>query len=174
MGRQALLVIDMLHDFLDPGGSLYCGDQAREIIPKVRDLIEAHRRAGSAIIFLTDWHAPDDKEFRMFPPHAVAGEHGAEIIPELEVKDGDHVIRKTRFSAFYGSDLGRVLESEGVEEIHMSGVCTSICVMDTTSDARNRDYPVVIHTRAVADFDQEAHEFSLKRMEKVLGARLED
>ena len=33
MGKIALIVADMLNDFLDPGGSLYVGAQAREIIP---------------------------------------------------------------------------------------------------------------------------------------------
>jgi nicotinamidase-related amidase len=44
--------------------------------------------------------------------------------------------------------------------------------MDTVSDLRNRDYKVVVHSDAVADFDPEAEQFALKRMEKVLGAQV--
>ena len=52
------------------------------------------------------------------------------------------------------------------------GVCTSICVMETVSDLRDRDFDVVVHKDAVADFDPEAHEWALQRMEKILGAKV--
>ena len=173
MSRKALLVIDMLHDFMDPSGSLFCGVEARKIIPAVKNLLEEHRKSNSIIIFPSDSHAPDDKEFDMFPPHCVTGTPGAKLIPELEIKDGEYLEPKTRYSALYGSDIEKILEEKGVTEVHMSGVCTSICVMDTTSDLRNRDYQVVVHENAVADFDPAAHEFALKRLKNVLGARIE-
>jgi isochorismate hydrolase len=46
--------------------------------------------------------------------------------------------------------------------------------MDTCSDLRNRDLKAVVHRKAVADFDPAAHEFALKRIEKVLGAQVVD
>ena len=46
MGKTALIVADMLNDFLDPGGSLYVGAQAREIIPFVAQKIAAVPGAG--------------------------------------------------------------------------------------------------------------------------------
>ena len=173
MSKKALLVIDMLHDFMDPSGALYCGDEARRIIPVVKELIEEHRRSDSVLAFPCDAHKPDDKEFEMFAPHCVSGTPGAALIPELEIKDGEHLIPKTRYSALYGSNLEKILTAAGVTEVHMCGVCTSICVMDTTSDLRNRDYSVVVHEKAVADFDPAAHEFALKRMQNILGARIE-
>jgi len=173
MSRQALLVIDMLRDFIDPAGSLYCGEAARGIIPVVRNLLAHHRRAGSLIVFPMDAHAPDDREFEMFAPHCVAGTPGAEFIPEIEVLPDEHRLPKTRFSTFFKTDLERILTEAEVDEVHVCGVCTSICVMDTVSDLRNRDYPVVVHEKAVADFDPEAHAFALKRMKNILGARIE-
>jgi len=44
--------------------------------------------------------------------------------------------------------------------------------METVADLRNRDYPVVVHEKAVADFDPESHAFALKRMQNILGARI--
>ncbi len=173
MSKKALLVIDMLHDFMDPSGSLYCGDEARKIIPAVQELLEEHRKLNSVIIFPCDSHDPEDKEFEMFAPHSVTGTPGAALIPELEVKDGEYLVPKTRYSALYGSNLEKILMDEGVTEVHMSGVCTSICVMDTTSDLRNRDYTVIVHERAVADFDPAAHKFALDRMKNILGAHVE-
>ncbi|MBW2090508.1 MAG: cysteine hydrolase [Deltaproteobacteria bacterium] len=173
MSRKVLLVIDMLKDFLDPSGALYCGDESRKIIPPVQELLAKFRQSNEMIIFLMDSHKPDDKEFEMFAPHCVAGTPGAELVPEIQTKEGDILIPKTRFSAFYGTDLEKILEQEDIAEVHVSGVCTSICVMETVADLRNRDYPVIVHEQAVADFDPEAHKFALKRMENILGARIE-
>jgi nicotinamidase/pyrazinamidase len=46
--------------------------------------------------------------------------------------------------------------------------------METVSDLRNRDYPTFVFRRGVADFDQEAHDFALERMQKILGATVLD
>ncbi|MBU2552192.1 MAG: cysteine hydrolase [Proteobacteria bacterium] len=174
MGRIALLIVDMLNDFLDPAGALYCGDDSRRIIPVVRELLETHRAQDSVIIFVSDHHASDDREFLLFPPHCVQGTPGAATIPEIEVRSGDHHIYKNRYSAFYGTDLDEILRRESVDEVHLAGVCTSICVMETTSDLRNRDIRAIVHRGAVADFDPKAHDFALERMEKILGAEIED
>lgn len=175
MGRKALLVVDMVNDFLAPTGTLYCGDEARKIINRVAALIDAHRRAGSLIIFIADRHAPDDKEFKLFPSHCVEGTFGADQIPELDPPGpNDPLVSKTRYSAFYGTSLDQILQKEGVDEAHLCGVCTSICIMETCSDLRNRDITAVVHQSAVADFDPEAHRFALKRMRDILGARIED
>ncbi|MFH1058723.1 MAG: isochorismatase family cysteine hydrolase [Pseudomonadota bacterium] len=173
MPRKALLVIDMLNDFMTPAGALYCGDQAARIIPRVQDLLARHRREGSLIVFVADQHPPDDQEFALFPPHCVRGTPGADLIEGLDVRPGEHFVAKHRYSALFGTDLEDILRREGVEEIHLSGVCTSICVMETCSDLRNRDQAVVVHREAVADFDPQAHEFALKRMQTILGCRLE-
>ncbi|MFH1137027.1 MAG: isochorismatase family cysteine hydrolase [Pseudomonadota bacterium] len=174
MTRVALLVVDMLHDFLDPQGALYCGDAAREIIPHARALIEDYRARGGIIIFVSDRHEPDDAEFKLFPPHCVAGTRGAETIPEMEIRAGDRHLVKHRYSAFFKTPLEDILLEEAIGEVHLCGVCTSICVMETASDLRNREYPTVVHRRAVGDFDPEAQAFALKRMEKILGVKVTD
>jgi len=172
MARKALLVIDMLNDFMDPQGALFCGEEARKIIPVVRHLVDTFQAAGDPVIYLRDAHAPDDREFELFAPHAVKGTWGSEIIPELTPSAGALVVDKTRFSALYGNELPQILHGAGLEEVWVSGVCTSICVMDTAGDLRNRDYSPVIPVDAVADFDPVFHDFALKRMESVYGARL--
>lgn len=172
MGQKALLVIDMLNDFLDPRGPLYCGDQSRLIIPDVIKLLKEHRQAGSVIVFVTDSHAPDDKEFNMFPAHCVAGTRGAEIIPEITLEPGDNRILKTTYSSLFKTELEDLLIKEGVSEVHLAGVCTSICIMEAASELRVRDYQVYVHEKAVADFDDEAHKFSLKRIKDVLGGQI--
>lgn len=171
MGK-AILVIDMLNDFIDPRGALYCGAEARKIIPAIRGLVDVFAAKNHLIVYLRDAHDPHDKEFELFPPHAVQGTWGSEIIPELTPPPGARVVDKTRFSGFYGNLLEKILAEHHPEEVWVSGVVTSICVMDTVGDLRNRDYAAVVPVSAVADFDPLYHEFALKRMERVYGARL--
>ena len=172
MTRKALLVIDMLNDFVDPAGALYCGEESRRIIPVIRFLVDDFTRRNHLVAYLCDAHAVDDKEFELFAPHAVKSTWGSRIIADLTPPPGAIVIGKTRFSALYGNELAGILASARPEEVWVAGVCTSICVMDTAGDLRNRDYSVVIPVDAVADFDPEFHEFGLKRMKRVYGARL--
>ena len=169
---KALLVIDMLNDFIEKGGALDCGDRAREIIPFVYRKIEEFRRGRQLVIFICDSHRPDDPEFRLFPRHCIKGTHGAQIIAALPVGPKDIIIEKTRYSAFYDTSLEKTLRKHRLSQIHVLGVCTSICVMDTVGDLRDRDCPVVVYRDGVADFDPEAHRFSLSRMEKVYGAKV--
>lgn len=168
---NVVLVVDMLIGFMEPGKNLYCGDEARQIIPNIKRLIESEQAAGSSIIFIADTHHPDDLEFEMFPVHCVRGTEECEVIPEL----ADYVtvtLRKRRYSAFYETDLEKRLKTLNPEKIILVGVCTDICVMHTTADARNRDYAVEVPTDCVASFDLDAHRHALDHMEKILGAKL--
>lgn len=172
MGKAALLVADMLNDFLDPNGSLYVGDQGREIIPFVAEKITSFRAQGGLVIFICDAHAPDDREFKYFPAHAVKGSWGAQVIPELTPEPGDYRVEKTRYSAFARTNLDDILEREQVEEVHVVGVCTSICVMETVKELFDRDLPAQVYEQGVADFDPEAHAFALKHMQRIMGAKV--
>jgi len=172
MGKTALIVADMLNDFLDPEGSLYVGPSGREIIPFVAGKIEETRRQGGVVIFVCDAHAPLDREFHYFAPHAVKGSWGSRIIPELPVQPGDHRVDKTRYSAFAGTNLDEVLKREQVERVEIVGVCTSICVMETVKELFDRDIPHLVYRQGVADFDPEAHAFALKHIERIFGAQV--
>lgn len=170
--ERALLVIDMLRDFLEEQGSLYCGGAARKIIPAVADEIARARRDGMAIIYVCDRHQPDDPEFQMFPPHCVRGTAGSEVVDGLSPLEGDLIIPKRRYSAFYGTDLDLALRELGVRELTLVGVCTNICVLYTAADARMRNYRVLVPRNAVATFDEGVHRFALGEMEKTLGVQL--
>jgi nicotinamidase/pyrazinamidase len=134
-------------------------------------LIESEQAAGSSIIFVADTHDPDDLEFQRFPVHCVRGTEECEVIPELSGYEGV-TLRKRRYSAFYETDLAERLAALDPEKIIICGVCTDICVMHTTADARNRDYAVEVHTDCVASFDSDAHRYALDHMEKILGAKM--
>jgi nicotinate phosphoribosyltransferase len=168
---NAVLVIDMLRGFLEAGYPLCCGERARRIISPITKLLKQETSRGSRVFFVCDSHDPDDLEFRMFPPHCVAGTTEAEVIPELSEFPGE-IVKKKRYSAFYGTDLEKQLQQLRPEKLIVCGVCTDICVCHTVADARNRDYLVEVPVDCVASFDAKAHRFALEHIEKVLGANL--
>jgi len=168
---DVVLVVDMLRGFLEPGHPLFCGENARRIIPAVRRLLEAEAARGSRVIFICDHHDPDDREFQMFPRHCVAGTPEAEVIPELADIPGERVYKR-RYSGFFETPLEERLKEIGPERVVIVGVCTDICVLFTAADARNRDYNVEVPVDCVASFDEEAHRFALRHMERVLGVKL--
>ncbi len=172
MAKTALIVVDMLNDFIDEKGALYCGQGARDIVPFIRGRLEDHRRAGSLVVYLHDAHAKDDREFEKFPPHCVAGTWGSRIVDELAPQAGEHVLAKTRYSGFFGTDLEKILAACGPDDVEVVGVCTSICVMDTVGGLANRDYRTTVPAAGVADFDAEAHRFALERMQRLYGAAI--
>ena len=161
----------MLRGFLEEGYPLSLGKQCRSIIPGIQHLIETELAEGSTVFFLCDNHEPDDLEFRMFPPHCIAGTAEAEVIPELSKYPGK-VIPKKRYSGFFHTELEKKLKALEPEKLIICGVLTNICVLHTAADARNLDYAVVIPVDCVASPDEEAHRFALEHMEKVLGAVL--
>ena len=170
---NVVLVVDMLKGFLEAGHNLYCGDQSREIIPKVKSLLEREQEAGSTILFICDNHAPDDLEFKMFPVHCVKGTAETEVIPELREFVSEHaIIAKNRYSGFFNTELDARLRNLKSKKVIMCGVCTDICVLHTAADARNRDYTVEVPTDCVASFDPQAHGWALQHMETILGVSL--
>ena len=169
--RQALIIVDMLNDFVRKDGSLAVPG-AEEIIAAVDRELAASRRDGDLVVFACDAHDPDDLEFKRYPPHAVAGSPGAQVVEELAPLPHEHVVPKQRLSPFFNTGLAELLEREEVERVKVVGVCTHICVMETVAGLCDRDIAAVVHVDAVADFDQEMAQAALKRMQSVFGAEL--
>ena len=114
---NAVLVVDMVRGFMEEGHPLYCGDKARRIIPKVQSLLEQELAQGSMVFFVCDHHAPDDSEFKLFPPHCVEGTAEVELISELAKYQGE-IIPKNRYSAFFDKPLGeKMLELKPEKQI---------------------------------------------------------
>lgn len=170
--ERALLVVDMLRDFVEPDGALYIGDCGQEIIGQVADHLQAARQRGDLVVFICDRHRPDDAEFDMFPPHCIAGSPGAEIIEPLAPQEDDILIPKRRYSGFYATELDLTLREYGIQDVDIVGVCTNICVLYTAADARNRSYRVRVFADAVASMDEQAHRWALNQMETVLGCEV--
>lgn len=172
MTTKALIIVDMLNDFIDEKGTLYCGKTANEIVPFIKSRLDEARKVSNQVIFMTDAHDHDDIEFTLYPKHCVDGTWGGEIIRELAPLDNEQVIKKKTVNSFYNTRLETFLERIKPDEVEVVGVCTSICVMDIVSDLSIRGYKAKVLKQGVADFDQNFHDFSLQRMERVYGAEI--
>lgn len=171
MPQKALLIIDMLNDFVLPGAPLEVPD-TREIVPNIeREIIRA-RAEGYPVIYICDSHALNDKEFKIWPRHCVKGTDGAKVVDELEPEPKDIVVEKTTYSGFFNTRLEEVLKSIGATELIITGCVTNICIFYTSSDAVLRGYSVTIPKDCVVGLNKEDHEFALRQMEKVLKMKI--
>ncbi len=113
-------------------------------------------------------------EFSKFgwPPHAVKGTKGADVVKELKPVKGDIVIEKKTYSGFYNTKLHGILKKMGINSLRLTGCVTQICIMFTASDAVLRDYKVTVVKNGVAGITKEDHDAALRIMKNVLGVRI--
>jgi nicotinamidase-related amidase len=168
--REALLVIDMLNDFVREGAPLEV-PRAREIIPNIQREIEKARNNDYPVIYLCDAHKPEDPEFKIWPPHCVEGTEGAEVINELKPAKDDFVIKKVSYSGFYNTKLEELLKSLGVQKLFLTGIVTNICVLYTGVDALMRGFEVEVIEDCVAGLNEEDHKFAIRQLKEILKPR---
>jgi len=171
--KDALLIIDMLNDFVLPGAPLEV-PETRTIIDAIRKQLELARREGRPVVYVCDSHAEDDPEFsRMgWPPHAVRGTHGAAVIEELAPLEMDPVVEKTSYSAFHQTGLEGLLQSRNIDHLTLTGCVTNICILYTAYDAVTRGYDVTVLSDCVADLETGDGTFARKQMTEVLGVKV--
>jgi len=173
MEKTALLVIDMLNDFVLEGASLEV-PAIRKIIPNIKIEIERARRNDIQVIYICDSHGQRDPEFeRMgWPPHAISGSRGAQVIDELKPLAGDKLVSKNSYSGFFGTSLEKVLKEGDISQLLVTGCVTNICVLYTVADAVQRGYKVKVLKNCVAGLNAQDHKFALEQMKKILGAEI--
>jgi nicotinamidase-related amidase len=145
--RPALVVIDMLNDFID--GAL-ATPEAKATVAPARKVLEVFRRNGWPVIYVNDAHYPTDIEMPLWGPHAMKGTRGAEVYGELAPREGEYVLEKHAYSGFFGTALDHILRSLGVDTVVLMGLDADICVRHTAADAFFRGYKVVVVRDAVA------------------------
>jgi len=164
--KKSLLVIDMLNDFRDGDASFKIPGFADIIKPIKREMEEA-RKNSYPIIYLCDCHDEDDREFRLFPPHALKGSRGASIVDELKPEGTDILVRKNTFSGFYNTELDDMLIKLSISKIVITGIITNISVICTAVDALMRGYEVDVVRDAVRGLDRKSHNYGLDQMKNV-------
>jgi nicotinamidase/pyrazinamidase len=173
-----LVVTDVQEGFTRLGN--LASPECTAAIPRVVRIVQEELNAGIPVVFTKDSHVQNDAEFRMFPPHCIVGTDEHDLVEELRPFEPDAaaVIQKRRYSAFFDTELERVLNDLEADEVHICGFCTDICVLHTTSDLRNRDYDVVVRSEACETFDAPGHDhvevnrWALGHIERILGARV--
>ena len=171
--ETAVLVVDMQKDFCYEDGALFVGDAVRRIIPNIKALLEDARRKGLPLIFTQDWHSPEDDEFAVWGRHCVEYTRGAELIDELaevevEPEERAFVVRKTRYTAFFETELEAHLREKGIKKLIIVGVATNICVLHTAIDASLRGFEIIIPEDGVAALSEYGQEYSLYHIKNVL------
>lgn len=170
-GKRALIVIDMINDFVSKGGVLVV-PAARDIIPCIKREIEKARAEGYPVIYLADNHSEDDPEFEQFGPHALEGTWGSRVIEELAPKEGERIISKKRFSGFYQTELDPYIKELDVKTLILTGTLTNICIYFTAADARNRGLRVIVKPDCIASLSKETDKTFLAQMKTVLGVEI--
>ncbi len=171
--RTALMVIDMQRDFIEPGGfgETLGNDVSRlqAIVPATARLIGSFRRAGLTVIHTRECHAPDlsdcppAKRERGSPTLRIgdagpmgriliAGEDGADIVPELYPIPGEIVIDKPGKGAFYATGLGEILQEKDIRQLVFAGVTTEVCVQTTMREANDRGYECLLAVDATESY----------------------
>ena len=87
----------------------------------------------------------------------IAGTPESEIIDELSPMDGDPVIKKHRYSAFYNTDLETILRCTGVKDLVITGVMTNLCCETSARDAFIRDFRVFFPADGNGSATEEMH-----------------
>lgn len=160
----ALLVVDMQKFFLDPASPTFtCGGLA--VMPNVARLIDSFRAAGRPVIYTCHVHHPDGIDAGIMADWwegmCIEGSPESEVVGELAPRQGEKVIYKHRYSAFYNTDLETVLRCLGVRDIVVSGIMTNLCCESTARDAYYRDYRVFFPADATGSISEEMHTASL-------------
>lgn len=153
----SIIVVDMQNDFVDERGRLFVGPSAKEMVPRMKRLLERARSHGVLIVYTQDWHMGEDPEFPIWGEHAVAGTWGSEIVEELRPEKEDVIIKKLRYDAFFGTPLDHALRIRGIRDVVVTGTVSNICVLHTAGSAALNLYRVYIPVdciAAITEFDQ--------------------
>jgi nicotinamidase-related amidase len=170
MGKQAVLVIDMVKDFTDPTGKV-SHKGAADIVPAIDSLVRQARRHSAIIIWVIDQHRPDkpDWELDHVRPHCIGGTPGVELAPPLEPTPEDYVIHKRRYSAFVGTDLDLILRDNYVDTLFLTGTKTNVCIRATAQDAFESNYRVIVPHECVSTDKLHLHQANLEDISKYMG-----
>ncbi|HZG70445.1 MAG TPA: isochorismatase family cysteine hydrolase [Chondromyces sp.] len=176
---KALVNIDYTVDFVADDGALTCGEPGQNVEGEIVRITEDFIKSGDLVVFAIDGHQAGDPyhpETKLYPPHNIHGTAGRDLYGSLndvyqKNKENPMVIwmDKTRYSAFAGTNLELLLRERGIQEVHLVGVCTDICVLHTAVDAYNKGFQVVVHEKAVASFNLEGHDWALGHFRQALG-----
>ena len=190
ISRSALIIVDMQNDFLHPDGSF--AQLAQEhleamidmpflvgTIPHAKRLVTAFRDAGRPVVYVAHVLKADYSD-AAFPfwrlgmepatgnrTHCVEGTWGAQVIDELQPKEGEPVVVKKGFGGFANTPLDTILRNMGITTCVVAGVTTCVCVSNTVRGGVEYNYRMILVSDAVAEVSRETHNSELKTMSRI-------
>ena len=180
--KTALIVVDMQNGFLDDEGSVSRGGmnitELKKTVGPVQQLVDACHTTNVPIIFTRHVLRADFKDAGLLVVlrpvfkevnALVAGTWDAELDPRMDAQPRDYILDKTRFSAFYNTNLEVILRGLAVDTLIICGVTTEICVESTTRDAFFRDFKISVPEDAVASMDVVRHQGTLRTIQYGFG-----
>ena len=157
--ESALLVIDMQRYFLERDSHAYI-PASEAIVGNVQNLVAEYRRRSSPVIFTRHALLQDENPGAMgrwWADNIREGDPLSQIAPALKPLHGEAVLRKSKYSAFAGTDLEERLLKQGVSQILITGVMTHLCCETTARDAFMRDFDVFIVIDGTASNAEDLH-----------------
>ncbi len=174
-GNPVLIVVDIQGGPPDPSAqaaqsTMPFMDGYGEAMDAAPALVAAAREADVPIVFFQEAHRRDLVDFGRELDgaegiHLLEGDPGTEISESLGLRPDDYVVRKRRYSCFFGTELEILLKGLKADTLILIGGHTDVCVHYTFVDAHQHDYFCRVVTDAVAGSSTEAHEASLRAME---------
>jgi nicotinamidase-related amidase len=169
--KTALVVIDLQRGVV---GRQTAPHASEAVVRNAVALAAAFREHGMPVFLVRVKPSPDWKD-ALRPladaamPAQVPPPDWAEIVPEMGPKQGDIVITKRQWGAFYGTDLDLQLRRRGLATIVLCGIATEFGVESTARDAYERGYQQVFASDAMTGLNVESHANALERIFPRLG-----
>lgn len=187
MKDTALVVVDMLYDFID--GSMACREADEAVRGSLRYIEDVTRdtdpddsgiRSIFPILFVCDHHPADHCSFTSqggpWPPHCVQGTRGAEIHEALRPYAAEDLVfckgedpSREQYSGFEGRNaagqsLSEVLHLLEIRRVVLCGIATEFCVRNTAEDLLKDGFQVEVLRDCIAYVEAEGHRKALEEM----------
>jgi maleamate amidohydrolase len=171
--RPALVVIDLIEAFTDPGTDL--GADFDAVVAQTERLLAAFREHDLPRYFTTVAYEESYGDAGRFIEKVPAlrelelGTDAVTVDDRLEPEDDERVLLKKYASAFFGTTLGTELTTHGVDTLVLAGVTTSGCVRATAVDSLQHGYRTVVPADAVGDRADGPHRANLFDIDQKYG-----
>lgn len=156
--KPAVVITDMVNDFIRLDGPLPVGEEGLKIIPRLQTLVSSCRKMHIPIVFANDALLPNDFMFQsQMKPHGIRGTAGVQVIEELGPADSDLIVHKRRLSAFFKTDLDITFKEWDIDTVVVGGVAAEVCVLSTAYDAISHNFKVIVLEDCCASRFKEIH-----------------
>lgn len=175
--RSALIIIDMENGFINEE-SAHCIVNAKATVPACASAVETARKKNIPIFFVKRQYRADgsdveitrfaawDKGGRAMQPEST-GNNSDEFPEELSPEEGDYVIVKPRWSAFFQTPLDLILRRLQVRTVILAGTTTPNCIRTTCYDANALDYNVVVLEDCCSSQTEEIQRVNIEDMARM-------